>query len=75
MLILLRHISLAVAVAALSVASTAVPYPTVGTDLTTEYVAARTQPAIVVAANDPTNTPNTGVSEYLSVPVANSDVR
>ena len=46
-----------------------VPYPMLGTNLTTEYVAAGTQPSITVTANDPTDTPNTGVSEYLWGPV------
>ena len=78
--ILLRHMSLALAGVALAVAlmsqapgagaaSTTVPYPMLGTNLTTEYVAAGTQPAITVTASDPTNTPNTGVSEYLWGPL------
>jgi len=46
-----------------------VPYPMLGTNLTTEYVAAGTQPSITVTAIDPTDTPNTGVSEYLWGPV------
>ena len=75
----LRHTTIALAVIALGVAlmsqtpgagaSTTVPYPMLGTNLTTEYVAAGTQPAIVVAASDPTDTPNTGVSEYLWGPL------
>jgi hypothetical protein len=78
--IVLRHMSLALACFALgaalisqapgaSAASTTVPYPMLGTNLTAEYVAAGTQPAITVTASDPTNTPNTGVSEYLWGPV------
>ncbi len=78
--ILPRHMSLALAGVALAVAlmsqapgagaaSTTVPYPMLGTNLTTEYVSAGTQPAITVTASDPTNTPNTGVSEYLWGPL------
>ena len=78
--IMLRHMSVALAGVALGVvlttqtpdvgaASTTVPYPMLGTNLTTEYVAAGTQPVIAVAASDPTNTPNTGVSEYLWGPL------
>jgi hypothetical protein len=40
-----------------------------GTNLTTEYVAAGAQPSITVTASDPTDTPNTGVSEYLWGPM------
>jgi len=50
-------------------ANATVPYPMLGTNFTTEYVAAGTQPSIIVAASDPTDTPNTGVSEYLWGPV------
>jgi hypothetical protein len=78
--ILLRQMSLALAGVALGVAlmsqtpgagaaSTTVPYPMLGTNLTTEYVAAATQPAIAVAVSDPTNTPNMEVSEYLWGPL------
>ncbi len=76
----LRHTTIALAVIALGVAlmsqtpgagasSTTVPYPMLGTNLTTEYVAARMQPAIAVTVSDPTNTPNMGVSEYLWGPL------
>ena len=51
------------------VATATVPYPMLGTNLTTEYVAAGTQPSITVTASDPTGTPNTGVSEYLWGPL------
>jgi hypothetical protein len=78
--ILLRHMSLALTCVALGAAlmsqapgadaaSTTVPYPMLGTNLTTQYVAAGTQPAITVTPSDPTNTPNTGVSEYLWGPL------
>jgi hypothetical protein len=52
-----------------TVATATVPYPMLGTNLTTEYVAAGTQPSITVTASDPTGTPNTGVSEYLWGPL------
>ena len=78
--ILLRHMSLALACVALGAAlisqapgaeaaSTTMPYPMLGTNLTTDYVAAGSQPAITVTASDPTNTPNTGVTEYLWGPL------
>ncbi len=80
--ILLHHMTIALAVVALGVAlmsqtpgagagaaSTTVPYPMLGTNLTTEYVAAGTQPTIAVVASDPTDTPNMGVSEYLWGPL------
>ena len=77
---MLRHVSLALACVAVSAAlmsqapgagaaATTVPYPMLGTNLTTEYVAAGTQPSITVSASDPTDTPNTGVSEYLWGPL------
>jgi len=77
---LLGHVSLALACVTLGAAlmsqapgagaaATTVPYPMLGTNLTTEYVAAGTQPSITVTASDPTDTPNTGVSEYLWGPM------
>ena len=87
----LRKMSLALACVALGVplmvqspgaaatsttANATVPYPMLGANLTTEYVAAGTQPSITVTASDPTDTPNTGVSEYLwgPLPVPTSGV-
>ena len=64
------------AAATSTTANATVPYPMLGANLTTEYVAAGTQPSITVTASDPTDTPNTGVSEYLwgPLPVPTSGV-